>query len=134
MQDLYPRPRSPFDDSALERLRRMGLADADGRADPDVMIVFARIFAGQFYDDLCDYYQEHADIQELLSQLFDTAETAEPKQKFLLICLQYDGMFRELPDPVWWISGQPEFAELFADGFLVHLKLLNDKSKEEPTT
>lgn len=134
MQDLYPRPRSPFDANAMERLRRMGLADADGRAAPDVMIIFARIFAGQFYDDLCDYYQEHADIQELLSQLFDTAETAEPKQKFLLICLQYDGMFRELPDPVWWISGQPEFAELFADGFLVHLKLLNDKSKEEPTT
>ncbi len=34
MQDLYPRPRSPFDANAMERLRRMGLADADGRADP----------------------------------------------------------------------------------------------------
>lgn len=134
MQDLYHRPRSPFDDSALERLRRMGLADTDGHAIRDVMTIFAFIFAGQFYDDLCDYYQEYTNIQELLTQLFDAAETAEPKQKFLLICLQYDGMFRELPDPVWWISGQPEFAELFADGFLVHLKLLNDKSKEEPTT
>lgn len=96
MQDLYQRPRSPFDDSAPERLRRMGLADADGRADRDVMAAFARIFAGQFYDDLCDYYQDYADVQELLTQLFDTAENAEPKQKFLLICLQYDGMFREL--------------------------------------
>ena len=96
MQDLYQRPRSPFDDSALERLRRMGLADADGRADRDVMAAFARIFAGQFYDDLCDYYQDYADVQELLTQLFDTAENAEPKQKFLHICLQYDGMFREL--------------------------------------
>lgn len=134
MQDLYQRPRSPFDDSALERLRRMGLADTDGHAVRDVMTIFACIFAGQFYDDLRDYYQDHTDIQELMTQLFDAAETAESKQKFLLICLQYDGMFRELPDPVWWISGQPEFAELFADGFLVHLKLLNDKSKEEPTT
>lgn len=134
MQDLYHRPRSPFDDSALERLRRMGLADTDGHAIRDVMTIFAFIFAGQFYDDLCDYYQEYTNIQELLTQLFDAAETAEPKQKFLLICLQYDGMFRELPDPVWWISGQPEFAELFADGFLAHLKLLNDESKEEPTT
>ena len=134
MQDLYHRPRSPFDDSALERLRRMGLANTDGHAIRDVMTIFAFIFAGQFYDDLCDYYQEYTNIQELLTQLFDAAETAEPKQKFLLICLQYDGMFRELPDPVWWISGQPEFAELFADGFLAHLKLLNDESKEEPTT
>lgn len=133
MQDLYPRPRSPFDANAMERLRRMGLADADGRADPDVMIVFARIFAGQFYDDLCDYYQNLADIRELLTQVLDASETAEPKQRFLLICLQYDAMFRTLPDPVWWISGQPEFAELFADGFLAHLKILDDESKEEAT-
>ena len=111
----------------------MGLADADGQAIRDVMTIFARIFAGQFYDDLCDYYQDYADVQELLNQLFDTAEEAEPKRKFLLICLQYDGMFRDLPDPVWWISGQPEFAELFADGFLAHLKILDDESKEEAT-
>ena len=132
MQDLYQRPHSPFDDTAIERLRRMGLADADGRADRDVMTVFACIFAGQFYDDLCDYYQDYTDVQELLTQMFDTAETADPRQKFLLICLQYDGMFRDLPDPVWWISGQPEFTELFADGFLAHLKML-EEAKEETT-
>ena len=133
MQDLYPRPRSPFDANAMERLRRMGLADADGRAAPDVMIIFARIFAGQFYDDLCDYYQDYADIRELLTQMLDAAETAEPKQRFLLVCLQYDGMFRDLPDPVWWVSGQPEFAGLFADGFLAHLKILDEESKEDAT-
>ena len=133
MQNLYQRPHSPFDDTAIERLRRMGLADADGRADRDVMTVFACIFAGQFYDDLCDYYQDYTDVQELLTQMFDTAETADPRQKFLLICLQYDGMFRDLPDPVWWISGQPEFAELFADGFLAHLKML-EEAKEEATS
>jgi hypothetical protein len=111
----------------------MGLADADGRAAPDVMIIFARIFAGQFYDDLCDYYQDYADIRELLTQMLDAAETAEPKQRFLLVCLQYDGMFRDLPDPVWWVSGQPEFAGLFADGFLAHLKTLDEESKEDAT-
>ena len=132
MQNLYQRPHSPFDDTAIERLRRMGLADADGRADRDVMTVFACIFAGQFYDDLCDYYQDYTDVQELLTQMFDTAETADPRQKFLLICLQYDGMFRDLPDPVWWISGQSEFTELFADGFLAHLKML-EEAKEEAT-
>ena len=58
MQNLYQRPHSPFDDTAIERLRRMGLADADGRADRDVMTIFACIFAGQFYDDLCDYCQD----------------------------------------------------------------------------
>lgn len=121
MQELYQRPHSPFDDTAIERLRRMGLVTAEVRPDRDVMNIFSMIFADQFYDDLCDYYQDYTDVQELLAQIFDVAENADPKQKFLLICLQYDGMFRDLPAPIWWISGQPEFAELFADGFLSHL-------------
>jgi len=130
MQDLYQRPHSPFDDSAIERLHRMGLVTATGEPDRDVMTVFSGIFAGQFYDDLCDYYQDYEDVRELLSQIFNTAKTADSKQKFLLICLQYDGMFRDLPDPVWWISGQPEFTELFADGFLAHLKRLEEMKEE----
>ena len=79
MQDFYPRPRSPFDASALERLRRMGLAGADGQADQDAMAVFAHIFAGQFFDDLCDYYQNSGAVRDLLVQMLDSAETAEPK-------------------------------------------------------
>lgn len=130
MQDLYPRPHSPFDDTAIERLRRMGLATEEDAPERDAMAILSAVFAGQLYDDLCDYYQDYEDIRELLAQLFDEAESADPKQKFLLICLQYDGMFRDLPGPVWWISGSPEFAELFADGFLSHLKTL----KEEATT
>ncbi len=133
MQDLYQCPHSPFDDTAIERLRRMGLVTAAGGPDRDVIAIFSSIFTGQFYDDLCDYYQDYEDVQELLSQVFDAAESADAKQKFLLICLQYDGMFRDLPDPVWWISGQPEFMELFADGFLAHLKQL-EESKEEATS
>ena len=129
----YQRPHSPFEDSAIERLRRMGLVTAEVRPDRDVMNIFSMIFADQFYDDLCDYYQDYTDVQELLAQIFDVAENADPKQKFLLICLQYDAMFRTLPDPVRWISGQPEFAELFADAFLTHLKILDDESKEDAT-
>lgn len=131
MQELYQRPHSPFDDTAIERLRRMGLVTAEARPDRDVMNIFSMIFAGQFYDDLCDYYQDYTDVQELLAQIFDVAENADPKQKFLLICLQYDGMFRDLPAPIWWISGQPEFAELFADGFLSHLRQLKNETRED---
>ncbi len=132
MQDLSQRPHSPFDGNAIERLRRMGLVTAESIPDRDVMSIFSGIFAGQFYDDLCDYYQNYEDVQELLDQIFDTVENAEPKQKFLLICLQYDGMFRDLPDPIWWISGQPEFAGMFADGFLAHLKRLEEEQRREP--
>ena len=92
------------------------------------MAVFGTIFAGQFFDDLCDYYQDFQDVQETIAQIFHTAEQADPKQKFLLICLQYDSIYRSLPDPVWWISGSPDFAELFAEDFLAHLKRLAENT------
>ena len=121
----YQRAHSPFENSASDRLRRMGLTAADSSPDRDAMAVFSAIFAGQFFDDLCDYYQDYKDIQETIAQIFHTAEQADPRQKFLLICLQYDSIYRALPDPVWWISGSPAFAELFADGFLAHLERLS---------
>ena len=119
--------RSPFDSSALDRLRRMGLAAADGTVDQDAMAVFCCIFAGQFYDDLCDYHQDDpVAISAAITPLTDGADTGDPHGKFLMICLQYDSIYRTLPDPVWWLSGSPAFAEAFADGFLAHLKRLNE--------
>lgn len=117
---------SPFDCSAADRLRRMGLATAAGSVDRDAMAVFCCIFAGQFFDDLHGYYQDREDAKEILTHMLDEAEYAEPKKKFLLICLQYDAIYCDLPDPVWWLSGNPEFVESFAEGFLAHLKRLDE--------
>ncbi len=122
------RAQSPFDDSATDRLRRMGLTDENGNPDRDAVAVCACVFAGQFFDDLCDYFESYDDVRELIANLSETAETAEGKRKFLLVCLQYDSIYRSLPDPVWWISGSPVIAELFADGFLAHLKQLDQNT------
>ena len=125
----YQRAHSPFEDSATQRLRRMGLTTEDGSPERDAMTVFGSIFAGQFFDDLCDYYQDDEQVREVVTQFFQTAEQADSRQKFLLICLQYDGIYRNLPDPVWWISGSPDFAALFAEGFLAHLKQLAENTQ-----
>lgn len=119
------RAQSPFDDSAADRLRRMGLANADGKPDRDAIAVCSCIFAGQFFDDLCDYFENYEDVRELIAGLSESAEDAAGKQKFLMVCLQYDAIYRTLPDPVWWISGNPVAAELFAEGFIAHLKQLD---------
>ena len=118
------RAQSPFDDSAADRLRRMGLTDEKGSPDRDAVSICSCIFAGQFFDDLCDYFESYEDVRELISNLSESAENAAGKQKFLLVCLQYDAIYRTLPDPVWWISVSPDFAELFAEDFLAHLKRL----------
>ena len=126
MRNNRPAP-SPFDSSAIDRLRRMGLATAEGTVERDAMAVFCNIFAGQFYDDLCDYYQDDpAEIRAALAPLLDGAYTGDPHGKFLMICLQYDSIYRTLPDPIWWLSGSPAFAEFFADGFLAHLARLGE--------
>lgn len=119
------RAQSPFDDSAGDRLRRMGLANAEGKPDRDAIAVCSCIFAGQFFDDLCDYFESYEDVRELITGLSESAENAAGKQKFLLVCLQYDAIYRTLPDPVWWISGNPAVAERFAEGFIAHLKQLD---------
>ena len=118
---------SPFDSSAIDRLRRMGLASSDGTVDRDAMAVFCCIFAGQFYDDLHDYHQNDPEaVQAALTHLVDGADTGDSHGKFLMICLQYDSIYRALPDPIWWLSGSPAFAEAFADGFLAHLRRLHE--------
>lgn len=119
------RAQSRFDDSAADRLRRMGLTDENGRPDRVALTICSQIFAGQFFDDLYDYFENYEDVRELISNLSESAENAAGKQKFLLVCLQYDAIYRTLPDPVWWISGNPAAAELFAEGFVPHLKQLN---------
>ena len=122
---------SPFDGAALDRLRRMGLAAADESVERDAMAVFCCIFAGQFYDDLCDYHQDNAQtVKAAITPLVDGGDADDPHRKFLMICLQYDSIYRALPDPVWWLSGSPAFAEAFADGFLAHLKRLNETGGE----
>lgn len=128
MQDLCP--HSPFDSGAADRQRRMDLLDVGGQPDREAMLILSHVFAGQLYDDLNDYYQDAETVRELLSQLFSTSELASPHQKFLLICLQYDAMFHDLPDPVWWLSGNPALSELFADGFLAHLRRLEEITSE----
>ena len=126
MRNNRPAP-SPFDSSAIDRLRRMGMATAEGTVERDAMAVFCNIFAGQFYDDLYDYYQDDpAEVRAALTPLLDGADTGDPHGKFLMICLQYDSIYRTLPDPIWWLSGSPAFAEFFADGFLAHLARLGE--------
>lgn len=122
------RAQSPFDDSAADRLRRMGLTNGNGNPDRDAIAVCSCVFAGQFFDDLCDYFERYEDVRELISNLSESAENTAGKQKFLLVCLQYDAIYRTLPDPVWWISGNPAVAELFAEGFLARLKQLDQNT------
>lgn len=86
------RAQNPFDDGAEERLKRMDLLKADDEANKTSLLTLSAVFAGLLFDELCDFYQDYSMVKDDLGQLFSAAETADARQKFLLICLQYDAL------------------------------------------
>lgn len=98
----------------------------DGSVDEATLNALSRAYSGLLFDDLCDTCQNSCEITEILRRLYEAAEQAEPRQKFLLICLQYDALSQPLPNPIWWISGDSELAGDFAERFICHLKKLSD--------
>lgn len=104
----------------------MDLIRPDGEINKLALLALSAVYAGVLFDELCDFYQDYSMVRDDLSQLFTAAETADARQKFLLICLQYDGLGQALPSPIWWISGNPNLAWIFADSYVLHLKQLCD--------
>lgn len=128
-RSFRPCAYSPFDDSAVERQRRMGLILDDGTPDRDAVTVLARVLAGQYFDDLCDFCQDADAVLDVLRRFLGEAEGAPPQRRFLLLCLQYDAIYRPLPDPVWWLSGNQKLAGLFSAGFVAHLRRLAEEGR-----
>ena len=62
--------------------------------------------------DLLNFYAQQR-LKKQLANFLCAYDFAAPKQKLFLICLQYDSIYRSLPDPGWWISDSPDFAKDF---------------------
>lgn len=77
------RPQNPFDDGAKARLHRMGLLRIDGSVDEATLNALSRAYSGLLFDDLCDTCQNSCEITEILRRVYEAAEQAEPRQKFL---------------------------------------------------
>lgn len=92
----------------------MGLLSDDGNTEIAALSSLGRAFAGLMFDDPCDSCQDYSSVQTELQRLFDAADHAEPRQRFLWVCLQYDRLFQVLPDPIWRISGTLSLAGDFA--------------------
>ena len=109
---------NPFDDSAPERLRHMGLLTAEGAPEEDALAVIERLYAGLFYDALFDFYD---DLAERLG-------TENPRRSFLNICSAYDAIYLAIPEPVWWMAGNLDLIAHFSAGFIKRLTDLLQKA------
>lgn len=112
---------NPFDDSAPERLRHMGLLTAEGAPEQDSLTVVEQLYAGLFYDALCDYYDDMAVVTATCRELAERLGTENPRQSFLRICSAYDAIYLAIPEPVWWIAGNLDLVTHFSVGFIKRL-------------
>lgn len=121
--EKYPvsRPGGPFDDSAPERLRRMGLQTCDGEPDQDALAVVARLYAGLCFDDLCDFYSDMSSVKSVCSGLLERMNSDDPRVPFIAICSMYDAIYQALPEPVWWLAGNLKLVEQFSQCFIRRL-------------
>ena len=129
-EQLTKRRPDPFDGSAGARLCRMGLLTTAGDVDEAAMQVCTHIFAASFFDDLCDAYADQGQLIKIMDAFRELAERKDPQRIFLLLSLQYDGLCKPLPDPVWWLAGYPLALTRFSLGFAAYLlQMMADMEK-----
>ena len=114
---LALRSASPFDDSAVQRHKRMGLLEPSGAVNTKSVEMMARLHAGLFFDQLCDASSSFEEVAAVCSRLISKAAQDDAKQTILLLSLEYDFMRHTLPEAIWWIAGSsillPPFTEQF---------------------
>ena len=118
------RAPDPFDDSARERLIRMGLLEDNGQISYEAMDVFAAVFTGLFFDDLCDHYSDNGDILSISLTFRELYDKRDFSRMYLLLSLQYDCIRKPLPDPIWWLAGHSALVETFLTLFMERLECL----------
>lgn len=123
------RATGPFDDSAIARQKRMGLLAEDGRPDEDAISVMSRIYAGLFYDDLCDASDGYDHVVAVCDSLIDMLPGSNSKRVLVAVCTEYDGMLRPIPEPVWWIAGNAALVTPFVEGFVSRLREFREESE-----
>lgn len=121
-----PRPHDPFDDSARERQKRMGLLTSEGQPSATSIEVFCTLYAGLFFDDLCDRCGDFETALAVCRNLIDLSQREEPRRMLLALSVQYDAMQCSLPDPIWWIAGNTVLVTAFTQGFAQRLQILAD--------
>jgi len=119
---------NPFDDSAPERLRHMGLLTAEGTPEQDALAVIERLYAGLFYDALFNFYDDMGNVNAICLELAERLGTENPRRSFLNICSAYDAIYLAIPEPVWWMAGNLDLIAHFSAGFI---KRLTDLIRQE---
>lgn len=115
-----PSTSLPMNGPLLSRLYQMGIVKRDGEINIENMRLFTRIYAAQFYYNLCDSYTKST-VGAVLASFDELLGRKDYKGIYLFLSLQYDQLRKTLPDPVWWLMGSPNALKIFSIGFVESL-------------
>ena len=115
-----PSTARPMDGPLLSRLYQMGIVKRDGEINVENRRLFTRIYAAQFYYNLCDSYAKST-VGTVLASFDELSGRKDYKGIYLFLSLQYDQLRKPLPDPVWWLMGSPKALKIFSIGFVESL-------------
>ena len=125
-KNLYFSVPDPFDSSTGARLIRMGVLQRNGEVNGELMRAFVQVFAGLFFDDLCDYHTDQEHLDTVMAAFSELADRKDYQNIYLLISLQYDTIRKPLPDPIWWLAGCTPALSQFCLGFVERLLALSN--------
>lgn len=117
----FPIPPGLFDDSTTARQTRMGLLQSNGTPDQDAIAVLSRVFARMMFDDLCESLPDMDGVYAICEHFEDLWAQKAVKKMLLYLRLQYEGLLRPFPEPIWWIVDNPALIEPFCEGFVRRL-------------
>ena len=123
-KNLFLRVSDPFDSSTSVKLERMGILRPDGQVNIESMRIFVQIFAGLFFNNLCDFYSKRDDLSFVMGAFSELAARKDCQNTYLMISIQYDAIREPLPDPIWWLAGCASARSLFCLGFVEQLLAL----------
>ena len=121
---LITKTLHPFEESAQTRLVNMGIITRDGKLNQVLLPLFAVIFTGLFFDDMCNYYSDADDLSAIYKCFVELYEKEDYQQMYLFFAVQYDNIKKSLPDPVWWIAGNEIVVKAFMTCFLENYRNL----------
>ena len=110
-----PSTSLPMNGPLLSRLYQMGIVKRDGEINIENMRLFTRIYAAQFYYNLCDSYTKST-VGAVLASFDELLGRKDYKGIY-----QYDQLRKTMPDPVWWLMGSPKALKIFSIGFVESL-------------
>ncbi len=111
---------APFDAAACVWRKRMGLLTSDEEPDTSAVNVIARMYASLLYGHLCETLP---DQDVACRELIARAAKQDAPQKMLTLCSAYDAIYLNLPEAIWWISGDLKMASAFADSYFERLSV-----------